>query len=187
MVRVLAIDPGAVRLGWSVVNQPQDGPLEVVDSGILGLERGRNGAKNEEFQVYKLRLIDYFVQKVPVLLRKYLPTTLVNEIQPAVGGGNFIAATQSELAKTALTVFQTFALAGAIRVEQLGSTTIKKRVANDGRATKAKIRNAVVEYFPDLGEELKRETTGPKPVWDRSDALATALAYLSVNVKEDVV
>jgi len=184
MIRILAVDPGALRLGWAVLERKQDRTLEVIDSGVLGLARGQMGAKNEEYQLYKLRLIDYFVKVVPPLFQKYLPTRFINETQPAVGGGNFIAATQSELAKTAVTIFQVFAYINSIPVTQIGSTTIKKAVGKNKSATKAKVRDGVIEVFPNLAKELKIETTGSKPVWDRSDAIATGIAYFATKVKD---
>lgn len=176
MSKVLAIDPGAKRLGWAVLDDHHDDDVKLIDSGILGVDRG----DGEAFQAYKLRLINYFAQKVPVLLRKHLPTVVVSETQPAVGGGNFIAATQSELAKTAVTIFHAFAYAGSLKVIQIGASTIKKAATGDSKATKAKVRNSVIKVFPDIAEELKKETTGEKK-WDRSDAIAIGLAYFSAR------
>jgi len=181
MSRVFAVDPGAERLGWAVLDGCK-GDFKLVDSGILALprEKRKNGFdKDEEFQVYKLRLINNTTIKVAGLFHRYLPTVLVSETVPAVGGGSFIAATQSELAKTAITVFQAFAFSSGLLVFQIGATTIKKRVAGAKDATKAKVRNGVIEVFPEVKESLTKETTGKKPVWDRSDGIATGIAHLT--------
>jgi Holliday junction resolvasome RuvABC endonuclease subunit len=179
MSRIIAIDPGAERLGWAVIDTEND-EHRVVGSGIWGLAR----KPTEDFQPYKLRLIEYWVVKTPKLLREFPTTRLVNELMPAVGGGNFIAATQSELAKTALTVIQAFAIKQLVTVCQIGATSIKASIGGSKKASKAKVRNGVIEALddPELAAELKRETTGEKPVWDRSDAIATGLAHLGVKV-----
>lgn len=184
--RILAIDPGAERLGWAVIDRQDGGVPKVHASGILGLERRlqKNGhAKDEEYQKYKLRLIDYWVVKAPALLRDYGITKVVAETLPAVGGGSFIAATQSELAKTAITVIFAFAMKSLCTVIQIGATTVKTAIGGTKDATKARVRNGVIYFLPDFGPELKKETTGDKPVWDRSDAIAIGLAYYGLKIK----
>jgi Holliday junction resolvasome RuvABC endonuclease subunit len=173
--RLLAIDPGAERCGWAIMSKPEGKPI-LVNSGILGVHRN----DGEPFQDYKLRLTEYWATKIPGLFYKYQPLVTVNEIVPAVGGGNFILATQSELAKTVVTIMQAFAYSRAMTVRQIAASTIKKKLTGNKDATKAKVRNAVIEQLPDLKDELRKETTGDKPVWDRSDAIGTGLVYLSM-------
>lgn len=179
-VRVLAIDPGAERLGWAVLDRIDGGIPVLHASGIWGLSR----KPKEDFQPYKLRLISYWSIKAPMLLRQNTGTRLISEILPAVGGGNFAVATQSELAKAAITVIQAFAMKALWTVEQIGATTIKKAIGGSKTASKAKVRNGVIHFLPDLKDELKTETTGSKPVWDRSDAIATGLTYYGLALKQ---
>jgi Holliday junction resolvasome RuvABC endonuclease subunit len=179
MNRTLGIDPGGKRLGWAVLANPQDrfAPVHVA-SGVYGLDR-REDPEQEDWQVYRLRLVEHFTVKSEALIMDYLPVTVVTEIVPAVGGGNFIAATQSELAKTGATIFQSAGFASGLRVRQLGANTIKKRVTGNHKATKVQVRNKVIEYFPEL-EKFKSDWQAGrgKAGFDRPDAIATALAYI---------
>ena len=177
MTRILAVDPGAERLGWAVIDCPYDEfKPKVHDSGILGIHR----EPKEEYQPYKMRLIDYWAHKGAWLFYTYRPLVFVSETQPAVGGGSFIAATQSELAKTAVTILQAQAFERGLKVIQVAANSVKAYVAGKKDATKAKVRNGVIEKLGDeaIATLLKSETTGQKPVWDRSDALAAGVTYL---------
>lgn len=181
MRRILSVDPGAERLGWAVIDTPYDELMpEVRASGILGLHR----EDGEKYQVYKLRLIDYWAIHAPKLLSKHRPTLLVSETQPAVGGGNYIAATQAELAKTAITILQAWAYHSGLTVVQIAGSTVKKAIGGKQDASKAKVRNGVIPHVsPELGLRLKKQSVGKPAVWDESDAIAIGLAHLGLENK----
>lgn len=166
-------------MGWAIIANPHDkfDPAYVA-SGVLGLIREGDEKNPEAYQKYKLRLVEHFTVKAEVMFRDYSPVVFVNEIQPAVGGGNFTAATQAELAKTSMVVFQSIAFRQAVSVQQFGSNTIKKAVTGDKKASKVKVRNSVIEYFPQLADRKKAWQAGPgKEGFDESDAIAAALTY----------
>lgn len=179
MNKCLGQDPGGKRMGWAIVANPHDRFDPVyVDSGVMGLIRHVEGKNQEPYQEYKLRLVEYFAMKAEVLFRDHRPVAFANEIQPAVGGGNYTAATQAELAKTSMVVFQAAAFREAVTVKQFGSNTIKKAVTGDQKASKVKVRNAVIEYFPQLADRKRAWQTGPdKEGFDEPDAIAAALTY----------
>src|SRR2546430_284219 len=103
-MKVLSLDPGSVRMGWAVLEsggeEPKKSKPHYVGSGVLGLTRHSNEGKDEPYQQYRLRLIDYCVLEAEYLLSFYRPDRVVSEIVPVVGGGNFVAATLSQLAST---------------------------------------------------------------------------------------
>lgn len=173
-MRILGIDPGAERLGWAVLDSGDD-PKEVA-IGISGLKRGDN-EKKEPYHEYRLRLLGYWVEEAPALFDEYEPDLLVNEIVPVVGGGNFVAATQSQLATAALTVIQIEAMSRGIPIEQLGATTVKKKIGGDKKATKVRVRNGVYELLPST-LRFKKEWV---KVFDSSDACAIALCQMGYN------
>lgn len=172
---ILALDPGAVRMGWSVLDY---GP-KYVSSGILGMPRpvmglDKKGKKiKQPFQEYKLDIEEYFAIEGAKLFERKLDF-LVNEILPAVGGGNFVVATDSELAKTALTCMHVLATERDVAIQQMGATTIKKKVTGNPNATKVAVRNGVVKTFPELKSRIKDWTK----IFDEPDAIATGIAYL---------
>lgn len=170
--RVLGIDPGAERLGWAVIDQYDSGPKEV-EIGISGLKRHVNGSK-EPYQEYRLRLFRYWLEEGPRILDEFSPDEMVNEIVPVVGGGNFVAATQSQLATAALTVLQIKAIEGGIPVYQVGASTVKKAIGGKGKATKVGVRSGVYKLLPET-ERFRKEWV---KVHDSSDACAIALCRM---------
>lgn len=172
-MRVLAFDPGAERCGYACL---EPGPV-YVGSGINGVKR----EKGEKYQDYRLRLIQFWTTNTARLLRSLKPELVVTEIVPAVGGGNFVIATQSQLAAAAATVIQSIAMLNEVPVKQIGATTVKARIGGSNKATKVKVRNGVLELMP----EQKVKANEWKTVFDESDAYAIALAHLGYRIKSD--
>lgn len=171
-MKVLAIDPGAKRCGWSVCEGSKNATeIKYVASGILGVEQTLS------YQEHRLGLIRYWLSGAHRLLYAYSPDTLVSETVPPTGGtmGNIV---NRQLALSVVTTVQTVAYREGCEVAQLGATTVKKRVAQSGKATKVKVRDGVLRRLPEL-EGRRPEWTGKNAVWDEVDALAVAIAYLN--------
>lgn len=174
--RILAFDSGAKRMGWAALERETSKPVKDkppihLGVGHWGVDREVNG-KKLPYQEYRLKLEDYWIAKTPELL-VYRPDAVVCEIVPVVGGGNFVAATQSQLAATAITVVQVIAKQYGIPVYQIGATTVKARIGGGKKATKVKVRDGVIKIMPTLAD-FKKEWT---KVFDVSDAVAIGLAY----------
>lgn len=167
---VLFYDPGAERMGYAVI--AGDGKTEprYIDSGIIKCPR----YDDEGFQDYKLRLEEFWTYKGPELLEIYKPDVVANEVVPAVGGGSFIVATQSELVKAAITVVHAMAFERDKPVAQISAITIKSKIGKKKTATKVAVRNGVIDLLPELATKKK----GWTKVFDESDALAGGLAFL---------
>lgn len=168
-MRVLGIDPGAEHLGFAAIEKGEDGP-KYVGSGVFGVKRD----EKEKYQPYKLRLIQFWVKNTDYLLNSYQPDLLVSEIIPVVGGGNFVAATQSQLASTAITTIQAIAGLRGYKIEQLAANTVKKKIGGTNKATKVRVRNGVYRQLPELkvrGSEWTKH-------FDEPDAIAVALTRL---------
>lgn len=170
-MRVLAFDPGAARCGWAVVDSeggldPRSQPYCYRDSGISGLDRG----KDEKYQTYRLRLVAYWVERAPELLETHKPDRVITEIVPVVGGGNFVVATQSQLAATAATVIQAIAALNEVEITQVAAGTVKRKIGGVKDASKVKVRNGVLSLFP----ELEPRRSEFMKVFDETDAIAIA-------------
>lgn len=173
-VRVLAFDPGAERLGWAVIEKRGDSPA-YIDSGILRTPR------RGKFQPYRLELEEITASRTNVLLDNHIPDYIASEIVPAVGGGNFVAATQSYLASVAIASVHTIAYDKGYRVEQIGATTVQAKIAIRGKGkkiTKPQVRNGVVNLLPIL-----KDRTEWVEEFDEPDAIAVALASLGFKNK----
>ena len=168
-MKVLALDPGALRMGWACVSHT-DNQYTLIASGVYGLER----PEGEAFQLYRRRLIAHWCRHFPIWLEQLEPDQVVSEVIPAVGGGNFVAATQSELAKTVVTTCQVIAHFKDVPWGEWAANTVKKNLTGSGKATKVAVRNAVISVFPEL-EPRKKELT---EVADESDAIGIALVAM---------
>lgn len=172
-MRILAIDPGAERCGWAIMEGVTCKPW-VVESGVMRCHRG----DKEPFQEYRLRLEEHAAQYFDELLEHRKPDWVVNEVVPAVGGGNFVVATQSYLANCVATTFHNCAFKQGIDVNQISARTVQAKVGIKGRTgkvSKAGVRNGVVDKLPDLRKYVG-DSAWP---WDRWDAIAIGLASMS--------
>lgn len=180
-MKVLAFDPGGIRQGFAVVGRSEDDdkskPPTYYGSGYFGCVRHSNGSKDEPYQEWRLRILALWVDEASRLLREYKPDLVVSEIVPVVGGGNFVAATQSQLAATAITATQAIAVDRGVQIKQVGATTVKARIGRSKKATKPKVRDGVLELLPQL-EHRRPEWTGDKAIWDEPDAIAVGLTHL---------
>lgn len=172
-MRVLSYDPGAVRMGWGVIAAHTPAPPKYVGSGIFGISR----AKDESWQDYKLKLTKFHVEQAIYLMRTYEPDVVVNEIIPAIGGHNFKAATQEQLAQAAISGVHAVAYILEIPVYQIAANTIKKQIGGAGGATKVKVRNGVMELL-----SLQHRKKEWVKVFDEPDGLAAGLAWAGYEV-----
>jgi Holliday junction resolvasome RuvABC endonuclease subunit len=181
-LKVLAFDPGGIRQGYACIERPEDQeenkPPIYYGSGVLGVKRLTNGKKAEPYQEWRLRIIEFWVEKADDLLRIYKPDRVVSEIVPVVGGGNFVAATQSQLAATAVTTVQGIAVDRGYEIKQIGATTIKKKIGGKQKATKVVVRNGVIQLIPLLADRKKEWTK----VFEVPDALAVGLTDLGYSI-----
>lgn len=147
-------------------------------SGYYGVVRGTNKSKPEPYQQYRLRLISFWVREAKALLHSHKPDIVVSEIVPVVGGGNFVAATQSQLGSTAITSVQAMAVNEGYKIEQVGATTVKARIGGGKKATKVAVRNGVIKLLPIL-EDRKVQWT---KIFEEPDALGVGLTYLGCKL-----
>lgn len=178
-MRVLGIDPGAERCGFAVLHRNEQGQILMEDSGLVSFPK----YANETFQIYKCRLIEFWAQEADTLIGLYAPDEIAIEIVPAVGGGNFVAATQSYLAHTQATTLHAIAALNRYPVHQIGATTVKARIGGRKSSSKVQVRNGVFEILPEVEVKKKSEwkTQFREGIYDESDAFAIALTHLGMR------
>lgn len=175
-MKVLGLDPGFERLGFGVVtNEPE---LKLETLGIIPTEWDYTVSWNENLNSGIQNIADQF----PRLLMIYDPQEIAAEIVPAGKIGS-----KSELVTAAITVCKTIAYNFGIQWKDYGANTVKKTVASDGNATKAQVRNAILELFPDWqtkhkAEKAKQKKDGmkrpPGIPQDAFDGAAIAVTHL---------
>lgn len=161
-ISVLGIDPGMVRFGWGSVLLDADDKVELGLSGMIAHPRDTNAPFNE----YLDEGIAQIAEQFPVILSIVQPTFIVAEQVPTGRLGS-----RSELVVAAITAAKVVAYQWGIPWHNMGANTIKKSIADDGTATKARVRNAVIELFPVLGERHKAAKVEQKAQGDKMDGI----------------
>lgn len=175
-MRLLALDPGAERMGWAVLTGGDGRSTEYVTSGVLATPRG----DNEPYQAYRLRLISTLVNGINDLLDTYTLGMMVNETVPPPTATAFKSnGVQAQLAATAISTAQAMAAYHGIPVMQVSAVTVKKRIGGAKDATKVKVRNGVYQAFPQLKDVKWAEWV---KVHDESDACAVGLTHLGFQL-----
>lgn len=177
----MSFDPGSERLGVALLKGDKEStkikPPEYVYSDYFAFPRTINECR-QKYQEYRLSLIQHWAEEATYLFASHSPDEIVSETVPVVGGGNFVAATVSQLAATAITAIQTIAAHTGIPFTQIGATTVKARIGGSNKATKVKVRNGVIKLFPQLAE---RKSDWVK-IFEEPDAIAIGAAYLGCRV-----
>lgn len=171
-MRVLAFDPGMKRMGWASLDR-EDGVLHYHMSGVYHFP------EIKPFQKQRLLYIKELTAELPTLFDLTQPDLVVNETVPAVGSFN---GTQMYLANVAITVVQTVAFQRGLEVNQIGATSVQSKFfpGRKGKITKPKMRDAVIELFPELSYR-KGEWTGKKAIYEEPDAIAVGAVELGYS------
>lgn len=165
-MRVLAFDPGATRTGWAVL---EEGP-KYIASGVEYNPRG-----DTKFQIYRMELSRFWVDRGLDLLLEYEPDVVVSETVPSRGAG---IPEQLYLANVQITIVHALAIMyGSCEVQQISARTVQKAIAirgNSRKVTKPQVRNGVLSLLPELKPRLKEFIK----VFEETDALAIGLWHL---------
>jgi len=149
-MRVLGIDPGMTRLGIGVV-EDSGNDIEFVTHGMISHPRDPQLKFNEHLN----KGIHQIALDLPRLLDLVKPQFVCGETVPAGRLGM-----NSELVVAAITTCKIITFQFGIPWYDLAANTVKKTVTGDGKATKAKVKNAVIDRYPIVGErhkQLKKE------------------------------
>jgi Holliday junction resolvasome RuvABC endonuclease subunit len=169
-MRVLSFDPGAKRMGWAVLQTRLDQPV-VIESSYVLLER------KEDYQPYRLRLLNYWTRRTANLLKTYKPDKVATEIVPPTGFGPSGGAIQAQLATAAITAVQVVTLVFEVPLEQISSRTMQKAITGKAPATKTKVRDGVIKLVPSL-EQRRKEWTGKAAIYEEVDAIGVGLTAM---------
>jgi Holliday junction resolvasome RuvABC endonuclease subunit len=164
-MRVIGIDPGATRAGWSILDS---GPTHIA-SGVIHHPR----LPKQKFQEYRIELTEHWVEESFELLEEYKPDVLVSETVPSRGPAIM---DQLYLANVQVTVLHAIAISYGVKVVQVSARSVQAKIAKRRpgyKVTKAQVRSGVIEIFPELKERLKGS------VFEASDAIGIAMYYLT--------
>lgn len=168
-VKIIGIDPGAKRCGFSVIQFDLDEDTEkfsspvYIESGIFGLDR----KDDETYGQYKSRLITNAVEVFQDKIEEHDPDLFVFEFLPVTNVG--AAAGQRLLAFVVAVTGQVISELSGVYWTEITAVTVKKQMTNSGTAKKVAVKNAVLEVFPELQSR--------KFLADETDAIAVPLAW----------
>lgn len=186
-MRILGIDPGFQRLGYGAVSVKDD-EIFLIAHGLIHNPRDTTTSFNDHLNAGILQI----TQDLPRLLDIVKPDVVCSEIVPP---GRLSA--NSELVVAAVTTCKVIVFQFGIDWIDYGANTIKKTVTDDGKASKAKVKNTVIAQFPQIGERhklLKQEQKAagekavglPQDVFDGTAvAMTGAILYMEQNGTED--
>lgn len=161
-ITILGIDPGMVRFGWGSVVLDAEHQIELGLCGMIAHPRDTNAPFNEYLDEGIAQITDQF----PVILSILQPTFIAAETVPTGRLGS-----RSELVVAAITTAKVIAHQWGIPWHNMGANTVKKLITDDGNATKARIRNAIIETFPVLGEKHKAAKVEQKKQGEKMDGI----------------
>jgi Holliday junction resolvasome RuvABC endonuclease subunit len=169
-------------MGWAIVKGGKGLVPEYIASGVARLPREKVGKKDEPYQKYRLRVINFMTHTTQLLIDDYDPDYVVNESVPPIGTGAFGGGSmQAQLAAAAAAAAQAVSYHNHLVVEQVAAITIKKNIAGNRDATKVKVRNGVFALLPELAIRKKDWVKE----FEEPDAIATGLTDLGYkNVDE---
>jgi Holliday junction resolvasome RuvABC endonuclease subunit len=165
MSNILAIDPGATRAGWAVLDTPgKDGKPIYVASGVVHHPR----LPKQAFQDYRMELTEHWIEESFDLMEGYKPTVLISETVPSRGPEIM---DQLYLVNVQITVLHTIALSYGVKVVQVSARSVQAKIAKrkpNLKVTKPQVRQGVLERFPELASLVKAEMK----IFERTDAIA---------------
>lgn len=179
-MKVLGIDPGQKRLGLASISI-KNGEMRLDNCGVLHHERG----ETQKFNDYLNEGIFQICEVFPQMLHAVKPHFIMAEIVPTGRLG-----ANTELNVAAITVCKVIAWQWGIDWYDIAANTVKKTVTGDGKATKAKIKKAVVERFPNIKIDINifKQKEGGQPEelpQDLYDAIAIAWAGLMIYDQQE--
>lgn len=171
-MRILGLDPGMARLGIGAL-EFKDDQISLITYGMISNPRDKNATYNDFLNAGIYQIVNDF----PRLLDVIAPHIVVAELVPPGRLGS-----NSDSVMAAITTCKVIAYQFGIPWNNIAASTVKKAMTGDAKATKAKIRNRVLDEFDLIKArhaELKREQKeeGEKPVGlpqDVFDAIAVA-------------
>lgn len=171
MTRILAIDPGAERAGWAVLDT---GP-EYIASGVVKFPR----PKKQPFQEYRMMLAQFWVAESRGLITTFEPDHIVSETVPSRG---FNIPEQGYLANVQITTLHAVAFEYGRECSQVSASAVKNHISirsKSKKITKPQVRNGVLSLLP----ELKPRASNWVKIFEEPDALAIGLFFLGHSLK----
>lgn len=145
-LKILGIDPGMQNLGLGLIELDED-EIRLVNYGLIYHPR-----IEEKFNDHLDAGINQLAVDFPKYLHLYQPAIIISEYVPAGKLGS-----NDSLVTAAITTCKVIAFQFGIDWYSIAASTVKKGLTGDHKASKAKVRNAIIDVFPEMGESHAQE------------------------------
>jgi Holliday junction resolvasome RuvABC endonuclease subunit len=160
-MKVLGLDSGMTRLGFGLV-KAEDDNLELLSFGVI--EHPRLGAA--KFNAHLNAGIEQITDTFPKVVHSARPDVIYGETVPAGKLGS-----NDSLVIAAITTCKVIAHQFGIEWRDIAANTVKKELVGDGRATKAVVRNAILDLFPQVDLEHIKQKQEQKTRGEKASGL----------------
>lgn len=179
MITILGVDPGAQNFGWAAVTL-EDSVISLGLCGLIQTPRSEYPGYNDYLDAMVAQVSEQF----PVILSLVQPQMIYSEYVPPGRLGS-----RSELVTAASSVAKTIAFQWGVEWHGIAASSWKKIVLDDSTATKARIRNHMLDCFPSLASRHKQQKEEQKAKGEKAigvpqdvfDALGVAIAGCKKN------
>lgn len=166
-MKLLAIDPGFKRFGYAIFNEDAD----LLYHGVYS-PRDRN--KDEKYQDYLNAGIESMYHWFIDLLDEYKITNVIAEIIPPISNkGNFGISPQLPLVISVMAVCKILAYEDEVKWKDVSARSVKTMIVGDSSASKAVIRRAVLDEYPEVQKGRKLGDIA----FDETDAICIGMSY----------
>lgn len=174
MVSILGVDPGAMNFGWASISLEAN-EISLGLCGLIQTPRSEYPGYNDYLDACVAQISEQF----PVILSLVQPDLIYSEFVPPGRLGS-----RSELVTAASSVAKTIAFQWGVEWHGIAASSWKKIVLDDSTATKARIRNHMLDCFPSLAQRHKQQKEEQKAEGEKAvgipqdvfDSLGVAIA-----------
>ena len=160
-IRILSIDPGTKHMGYASFEG-----VELVDYGVKTIRQGSVG-----------KILDHLEEIINRQLKEKTPDYLVLE-------KNAFSQIRNNL-RLAMVVakIKKVARKNCLLVYEYDPRTIRKAICNDGNATKKRVAQTLIIYYPELNVHLKSDKDWVlRYHMNMFDAIAVGMTFLQQHV-----
>lgn len=180
-MRIVGIDPGMTRLGLGAIQVTGD-ELELITCGMIAHPR----VVGSSFNQHLAEGIQQIADDLPRFLGIVEPDAIAMELVPVGRLGSNDALVIAAASSCRLIAHQF-----GIPIIDVAASTVKKELTGDGAASKAKVRNTILDAFDSLAEKhaaakKEQKASGEKPEGlpqDIFDAIAISIVGAQIYGK----
>jgi len=160
-IRILSLDPGTKHLGFAVFED-----TDLVDYGIKSIRQGSKNIILEHID----EIFDRWIQTINpdyLVLEKNQFSQIQNNLRLMIAIGHLKKSAKKK----------------NIRCYEYDPRTIRKLICNDGNATKKRVSEALVTYFPELIAYIKSDKVWRVKYYQNMfDAVAVGMAFIKQHI-----